>query len=116
MKDVVCTVCPIGCKMKVEKSNEEYVVTGNSCDRGIEYGINETINPVRVLTTTVKLIDSEDKMLPVRTEKAIPKNKIFECIKLLNKVKVKPPINIGEVIVENILGMGINVISSKDIR
>lgn len=115
-KEMTCIVCPIGCQLEVTvKSNGEleYVVTGNKCKRGIDYAINEITNPTRVLTSTVKIKNALLKRLPVRTNGAIPKVKIFECMKIINNVEVKSPIKCGEVIIKNILETGIDLVASR---
>ncbi len=37
--EVKCTCCSKGCMLKVDAENS--TVTGNSCPRGLEYGMNE---------------------------------------------------------------------------
>ena len=76
MKELICICCPRGCHLKVDEEKKE--VTGNACPRGKEYGINEVTNPVRVVTSTVKITGANLRRLPVKTDKPIPKGKIFE--------------------------------------
>ena len=54
MKELICIVCPKGCRLTVDEFNG-YKVTGNACQRGAAYGYKELTNPTRVLTTTVKI-------------------------------------------------------------
>lgn len=116
-QSVICIVCPVGCHLAVEKGpNDGYRVTGNQCQRGETYGIDEFTNPTRILTTTIKIKNAVISRLPVRTERAIPKGKIRECMDVLNKVEVSAPIRIGTLIVENILGTGVNVIASRSMQ
>lgn len=115
-KDMVCIVCPLGCKLKVTKdaaSQAGYVVEGNKCFRGADYGVKEMTNPTRVLTTTVIMSDAPVKRLPVRTSGAIPKHLIKQAMELINKVEVKAPIKVGQVIIKNILNTGVNVVASR---
>lgn len=116
-RDMVCIVCPIGCRLTVTEDENEplgYKVTGNTCNRGIDYGIKELTNPTRVLTSTVKITKAHLKRLPVRTNGAIPKDKIFECMKVINSLALEAPVKVGQVILENILGTGIDLIATKD--
>ena len=92
---------------------DEKKVTGNSCKRGEIYDLNEVINPVRVITSTVKIKEANLPVLPVKTNGPIPKGLNFEAIKKINKVTVKAPVKAGDVIVENILGTGVDVIASR---
>ena len=115
-KSVICIMCPIGCRLTVIKDRSKengYRVEGNTCKRGIDYGIKEVTNPTRILPTTVKIKNASLRRLPVRTEHPIPKKLIFECMKEINKVKVVAPIKSGDIIIKNIAGTGINVIASR---
>lgn len=116
-KEVICIVCPMGCQMEVaeDSSSKGYIVTGNACIRGEKYGIKELTNPTRVLTTTIKLKGSPQKRLPVRTDVPIPKGMIFSCMKVLDNIEAEAPVVMGSVIIENILGTGANIISTRSI-
>lgn len=111
--EIVCIVCPKGCKLFVEKHEGNIEVSGNLCKRGVEYGINEVFNPTRVLTSTVKIDNAIYRRLPVVSSKAIPKSKIFTIMKELNKIQVKAPVKINDIIVENVLDTGVNIIASR---
>lgn len=113
---LVCIVCPRGCRLEVKEENGEYSVTGNLCKRGMDYGIKEVTSPTRVVTTTVKVVNSTVRRLPVVTKGEIPKGQIFEAMKIINKVTVQPPIKVGDIIVENILDSGVNVTASRTIE
>ena len=114
MKELICIGCPMGCRLTVDEDND-YAVTGNTCKRGAEYGRNELKNPTRVLTTTVAIDGAAHGRMPVRTEQAIPKGKLFEAVEVLKKVRLTAPVKCGDVVLENILGTGINVIASRDL-
>ncbi len=110
---LTCIVCPMGCHLNVEQSEEGFKVEGNTCKRGEKYAVQELTNPTRVITTTVKLENSYLQLLPVKTEDPIPKGMIFDIMEALDKVRVNAPVKVGDVIVENILDTGVNVISAK---
>ncbi len=112
MKEVVCITCPRGCRLKVDEQNG-YAVTGNACERGAEYGKNEVTSPVRTITSTVKMTGSVYTRCPVRTSAPIPKGMIFEFMKALDAIEIKAPVNIGDIVAENILGTGVNVIAAR---
>ncbi|MGG7057037.1 DUF1667 domain-containing protein [Clostridium tertium] len=111
-KELICICCPMGCHLKV--NIEENKVTGNGCKRGINYGLSELTNPVRVITTTVKVKDGENILLPVKTKGEIPKGLIFKCMEELRNIEVTAPIKIGDIIVSNILNTGIDIVSCRD--
>lgn len=114
--DLICIVCPVGCPMTIDvdsTTESGYRVEGNKCSRGIIYGIEEVTNPKRVITSTVIIKGGLYKRLPVKTDGSISKDKIFECMELINKVEVSSPIIMGEIIIENILNTGINIVSTR---
>lgn len=111
--ELTCIVCPMGCHLNVEQSEEGFKVEGNTCKRGEKYAVQELTNPTRVITTTVKLENSYLQLLPVKTEDPIPKGMIFDIMEALDKVRVNAPVKVGDVIVENILDTVVDVISAK---
>jgi CxxC motif-containing protein len=115
-KEMICIVCPMGCRMTLIKDDNQpdgYRVDGNTCKRGYNYAIEEQTNPKRVIPTTVKIKNGILNRLPVKTNGAVPKELIFECMKVINKVEVEAPIKTGDVVVENILGTGIDVVATR---
>lgn len=113
---LVCINCPRGCKLDVEKINGEIKVTGNFCPRGEQYAINEMTNPLRTVTTTIAIKSALYDRLPVITSSPVPKEKIMEVVKALKNIEVEAPINIGDVIVKNIIGLDVDIIASKSIN
>ena len=113
MKELTCIVCPKGCRLKVDEENG-YAVTGNSCEKGAAYGYNELTNPMRVVTSTVKLEGGLHRRLPVKTNGDIPRKYVRDCVKLLDEVTVKAPVKTGDVIVPNVFGLGVDIVSAKD--
>ena len=102
-RELTCIVCPVGCSLVAEiKDNGEVEVSGNKCPRGKVYARNECIAPVRTITTTVRCESGE--MLPVKTDSPIPKEKIFEAMKIINKACPVLPISVGDVIIEDVFG------------
>lgn len=114
MTELICITCPKGCRLKIDEENN-YKVTGNSCPRGEEYGINELKSPKRVITSTVRTNSTEHPRCPVKTNGAIPKGKMFEAMALLDDVLLKAPVKLGEVIIPDLFGTGIDFISCKEI-
>lgn len=116
MKELTCVVCPLGCSLKVKiENNQVQGIEGNGCKRGIAYAEAECINPTRVLTTTVKVHSGQTPMVSVKSEKPLPKGLLFECMKVINTVVVTAPVSLGDVMVENILGTGINIVATKNV-
>lgn len=114
--EMVCIVCPMGCRLTVEKDESSelgYKVSGNKCKRGHDYGIKELTNPTRVITTTVKIKNGILPRIPVKTNGSVPKQLIFECMKVINEVEIVAPVKVGDVVIENILDTGIDIVASR---
>ena len=110
MKEIICITCPKGCHLKVDE--ESFAVTGNSCPRGAVYGANELRNPVRVVTSTV-IVDGPQRRLPVKTDRPIPKGKVFEVMAEIAGVRVKAPVMLGQVLIANVAGTDGSVVATK---
>ena len=107
-----CIMCPMGCEMTVTVENGKVIdVKGNTCPRGAKYANDEVTAPKRMLTTTVRI---EGGILPVVSETVLPKEKVLDCAAFLRGVTVKAPVKTGDVIVKDILGLGVNIIASRD--
>lgn len=116
VRELTCINCPMGCSLKVTLDGKNVVnVEGYTCLRGKEYGRNECTNPVRTVTSTVVVKGGSENEVSVKTEKAVPKDKIFECIDSLKGVEINAPVNIGDVVVKDVCGTGINIIATKKI-
>lgn len=115
-KDLVCIVCPVGCKLTVEKQGDEYIVKGNTCKRGQAYAIEELTNPTRMLTSTVKVVNSRHVRLPVHTSGPIPKGKIFEAMDVINNATAHAPLKMGDAVIKNILETGVDVCASRTLN
>ena len=114
MKELVCIVCPRGCRLKVDEENG-YAVTGNSCPKGAEYGKKELTAPTRVITSTVKISGAMIARCPVKTDRAIPKAMIFDAMKLLDGVELRSPVKTGDIALADVLGTGANFVVTRDL-
>ena len=112
MKEFTCIICPRGCRLKVD---DEMNVTGNTCPRGKEYAISELTNPVRTITSSVRVNNRDDLLVSVKTSGSIPKGKIFEVMDEINKLSVSAPTHIGDVVKHDILGLGVDILVTKNI-
>ena len=115
-KEIICTVCPRGCHMIVDGDEKKVLsVEGYGCKRGLTYAEAEYLNPVRILTTTVKVAGSDNELLPVRSNAPLPKGKLFECMEIIKKTVVNLPVKRYDVIVKNICDTGIDIVATKDL-
>jgi len=112
---LTCIECPKGCQLLITIENNQVVkVEGNQCEKGLVYAKQETENPKRTLTATVLTKNLSLKLVPVRTNQEIPKDKINEAMKEINKAIINQPIKIGEVVIKNILNLGVDVIATRE--
>lgn len=114
-KDIRCIVCPTGCLVHVENVNGELIIEGHSCNRGEEYAREEFISPKRILTTTIQVENGFLPLIPVRSDKPIPKDKLKDSLKEIAKLKIKAPIKMGDILIKNILDLDINIVASRDL-
>ena len=114
-RNLTCIVCPIGCQLSVTLENGVVTeVTGNTCPRGKQYAIDECTNPVRTVTTTARTVNGG--VIPVKTDRPIPKELMFDCMKEIDRSVVTLPAEIGDIVIENLLGTGANVIVTANMK
>ena len=112
MTELICITCPRGCHLTVDEERD-YTVTGNACPRGAEYGRNELLHPVRVVTSTVRIQGAALPRLPVKTDRPLPKEKMFACMELLDTITAQAPVRVGQVLAEHICGTEVNIVATK---
>jgi len=115
--EIICIMCPLGCRMLIELEEAKILhVKGNKCKEGLGYAQQEISFPGRVLTTTIKTTIPEIPLLPVRSEKPIPKDQLENCMEVIARhVATKPLIKAGDVVISRILGLDANIISCATI-
>ena len=115
-KELICIGCPLGCNLTVEMDGGQVVsVNGNTCKRGDDYARKELTDPRRIVTSTVPVAGGNLPVVSVKTASDIPKGKIRECLCALKGVTLTAPVQIGDVIVENVADTGVDVIATKSI-
>ena len=111
-RKLTCIVCPLGCELRAEIiDGKVQAVTGNTCPRGAKYAESEVVNPRRTVTSTVRCIDGS--VLPVKTDREIPKGKMAECMKIINSTVTRLPICVGDVIIRDVFGANIVATQNK---
>ena len=115
-KDMICIGCPMGCYLTVDYVEKTVRnVNGNRCKVGLEYAEKEISNPERTLTSTVRVKNGHLPLVSVRTNKPLPKNRIFDTMNLLAKVEVEAPVKIGDSIVQNVFETNVSIVATKNI-
>ncbi len=117
IKKITCIECPKGCMLSVDIENCKVLkVSGNECPKGEAYAISEVEDPVRVLTSVVLACGLSLKMVPVRTDKPIPKAKILEAMGEIKRIKTKKPLRAGDVIAKNFMNLGVNLVATREVQ
>ncbi len=115
IRELTCIVCPKGCPLKVTPEGKEVLtVEGHTCPRGKQYAIDECTHPMRTVTSTVRAESGE--IIPVKTDRAIPKELIFSCMDAINRATVTLPVHIGDVVIQNLLGTPANLIVTANVE
>jgi len=114
-KNIICTVCPVGCRMRVSIQDGKVInVSGNDCSRGIKYANIEAVAPLRTLTTTIKVKNSDLPVTSVKSSLPLLREDLPRCMKIINQLEATAPLKIGDVVIENILGTGSNIIVTRN--
>ena len=116
-KNLTCIVCPRGCTLTVtldsEAENPVVLVEGQGCKRGADYAVAECTHPTRVLTTTAPTVTGG--VVPCKTDKAIPRELLFEAMAMINTLSVPAEVHIGDILLPNLLNTGANVVATAEI-
>ena len=112
---ITCILCPIGCEIRINKKVLT-IIDGAKCNIGIEYSKNEILNPKRILTTSILVKNGTIPLVSVKTNKPIPKDEIFNILKIIKNKSINAPIFIGDIIIKNILDTGSDIIATKTVN
>ncbi len=116
-REMICINCPMGCRLTVDDTDKNnIVVTGNTCPRGVTYAVNEVTAPKRMVTGSVRVTGGTIPMVSVKTREAIPKPLIFQSLELLKNVTLAAPVAIGDIVVRDICGCGVDFIVTKNVE
>ncbi len=112
-KTITCVICPRGCTMLADIQGDSITVTGNACARGEKHAIGECTNPVRSLTSIIRVNNREDTMVSVKSASPVPKDKMFEIMDKIHATSVSAPIKTGDVLITNVFGA--DIVATKEI-
>ena len=113
-KHFTCVTCPVGCEIDVELQDSDVVsIEGSKCAKGKEFVLQELEEPMRILTTTVRIKGAEWAMLPVRSDRPIPKRLLFPVMKELASVELQAPVKMSDVIIGDVAGTGADIVATR---
>lgn len=114
-KHLTCIVCPIGCEMTAQMDDGKIIsVSGNTCKRGESYAYAELTDPRRTLTTTIRV--KGGSLVSVKSKDPLPKGKIFDCMTIINAWEAQAPVEIGDVLIKDIMGLGVDIIATSRVK
>ena len=113
----LCIGCPLGCRLEVEEDERHDIVEvrGFSCKKGDRFARQEHVDPRRMVTTTVAADGGRIARLPVRTSADVPKHLVSAVCESVRDLRVTPPVSLGDVVVADVLGTGVDLIASRDL-
>jgi CxxC motif-containing protein len=114
-KEMTCIICPNGCKLEVIYE-DSLVVKNAMCPKGEEYARSELLSPVRNLTSTVKVNKGVLPLVSVRSDRPVPKEKMFEIVRFLKDIELEAPVGFHQTVCEDILGTGADIITTREVR
>ena len=116
IRELTCIGCPMGCQLTAVMDGSRVTeVTGNTCPRGREFAISEMTAPKRTICSTVRTAFPDAPVLPVRVSADIPKDRIFDVMDALKTVTVSERIGRGDVVIPDVLGLGVDVIATSSL-
>ena len=107
VRNMICIICPRGCALTADITENGVTVTGNACPKGAEYAINECTNPVRTVTATVRVSNRYNTMVSVKAAAPVAKSRMMEVMAALRQTQVEAPVAIGDVVLEDICGTSV---------
>ena len=113
-RNITCIICPRGCAMTAEITAAGVTVTGHTCARGEEYAVAECTNPVRTVTSTVRVNNRKDTMVSVKTAAPVPKGNMMDVMAMLRKTSVAAPVAIGDVVLTDVFGTEVIITKAID--
>lgn len=115
-KEIICVACPKGCRLEPYRENGELLFNNAGCKRGKDYGLAEVSDPRRMVASTVRVANGPHPLVPVYTSEPFPKGRIQDLLKSLREVKLEAPVQLGQVVLADALGTGIDVVASRDLK
>ena len=113
---LLCIVCPEGCEIEARESGGDFVFAEGICRRGQEYARREIVDPARILTTTIPVLNGEISILPVRTASPIPKPRIMAAMAEVKSIRISAPVRLGQTVRENLADTGVPLIAGRTVE
>ena len=118
IREYTCIMCPRGCEIQAELDDNGKLVSvsGNHCDKGRDYVTQELTAPMRNIATSVLVEGGDMPLVSVRLSRPIPKARIFDAVQAIHELRLTAPVEQGTVLIENLLGLGADVLATKTVE
>lgn len=115
-RELTCINCPLGCRISVELDKGEIIsVSGNTCPKGDAYARKEVVHPTRIVTSTIRVENGIRPVVSCKTSSDIPKEYIFDVMSEINACTIEAPVNIGDVLIEDVMNLGVNIVATSNV-
>lgn len=115
-KSLTCIQCPRGCRLTVTVQGTSVLgVEGNGCDLGPVWAKREVEDPVRTLTTSVRVLRGREELVSVRTDGDIPRRLLADALAVARELRIEAPVSLGRVIAENLAGTGVSLVATREV-
>ncbi|MBP1918873.1 DUF1667 domain-containing protein [Youngiibacter multivorans] len=114
-RTMTCIVCPKGCRLQAEITEGKLSVMGNECKQGEKHAYQELVEPKRNIASSVIVSGGILPLVSVKLTAPIPKDRIFDVMDVVKGCICTAPVFEKDVLKSDILGLGIDLVATKDI-
>ena len=117
-RTIICVACPMGCELHVDLNDAGGIenITGHTCKRGLDYAQAEITNPTRSFHSTVRVEGGISPLVSVKSAGPVPKPRLIDCARATRGVTVKAPVAIGDVVIPDVCGTGVDLIATTRVK
>lgn len=114
IKKMICIECPVGCVLEADMDSKPIGITGSKCPKGENYAISEIENPQRILTSSVLTQGLALKIVPIKTDRPIPKKDLLKAMEEIKKIRLRKTVAVGDIVAKDLLGLGVNLVATRE--
>ncbi len=115
-RDLVCIVCPKGCRLTLEyEGNNLLSVGGATCPKGKEYATSEISDPRRNFAGSVTIRGGRFRTCSVKSSHSIPLDKLIRLGELSHGITIDAPVNVGDTVASGLLDGEVDLIATRKV-
>ncbi len=116
IKKMQCKICSVQCDLNIEIDSQKASITGNKCGRGIDYAKSQFSDDSVIVTARCILLNGSMGRLPVTSTAPIPIYMVDEVIEIIKNTQVIAPVSKDQIIIENVLNSGVDIVSQRRVK